>query len=335
MGFYNYLNTPATRPGFGQGSARQQTCKRRVSHVYRPALTKTTFSKPAQTPEQLLSKLRAHGLVVPADDESKALAYLRYVGAYRLKGYWFHLLNPATKTFPEGWTFQELADRCELDRELRAATIEAIDRLEVAIRSVMANYLSLKHSPHWFLNPGVFKPTRSWGFGQLVRKIEDEVRRADGKRFVAHYFERHDQPYLPPSWSISECVSFGFWSRTYAVLNDPNDKKAICKRFGVDQADVFQSWIHTLTVVRNIAAHHGQFLRVKLGVSPANYKAAGITFGDQKSFFAAATVIHYMLMQTSLPQRWKNDLQGIFARYPSVDPEELGFPANWDTSTGW
>ena len=86
-------------------------------------MTKVPFSKPAQTPERLLAKLQAQGLVVPAGEEAQAVAYLRYVGAYRLKGYWFHLVAPATKAFPAGWTFQMLADRYELDRELRAATI--------------------------------------------------------------------------------------------------------------------------------------------------------------------------------------------------------------------
>ena len=298
-------------------------------------MTKKPFDKQASTPEQLLEKLRGQGLVVPAEEEAQALAYLRYVGGYRLKGYWFHLVDPQTKRFPAGWTFARIAERCEFDRKLRAATIEAVDRLEVAVRSVMGHYLSLKHSPHWFLNTAIFKPTRDSGIGQLIRKIEDEVRRADRKRFVKHYFTHHDEPYLPPSWSISECVSFGLWSRTYAILRDPNDKKAICKRFGVDQSEVFQSWIHTLTVVRNIAAHHGQLLRVQLGVSPANYRAAGIHFSDQKSFFAAATVIHYLLGRTGLPHRWEEDLVQIFARYPNVDIADLGFPVNWQSLPGW
>lgn len=302
------------------------------------SLAKTPFNKQPQTPEQLLEKLQAQGLVVPVGEEEKALAYFRYVGAYRLKGYWFHLVDPVSKAFPSGWLFQNLADRYEFDRELRAATIEAIDRLEVAIRSVMANYLSLKHTPHWFINPAVFKPTRDWGIGQLIRKIEDEVRRSDGKdgkRFVAHYYERHDQPYLPPSWSVSECVSFGFWSRTYGILSDPHDKKAICKRFRVDQPETFQSWIHTLTVIRNIAAHHGQFLRVKLGVAPANYKTGCLKFQDQKSFYAAATIINYLLTQTALPQRWKTNLRDIFLRYPTVSPADLGFPRDWERQPGW
>lgn len=125
------------------------------------------------------------------------------------------------------------------------------------------------------------------------------------------------------------------WSHTFAILRDPNDRRAIAKKFGVDQAEVFESWIHTLTVVRNIAAHHGQLLRVKLGVSPMNYKATSIRFGQQKSFFAAATVIQYLLGQTALPHSWKADLESIFAKYPLVPIADLGFTLHWKTATGW
>ena len=69
--------------------------------------------------------------------------------------------------------------------------------------------------------------------------------------------------------------------------------------------------------------------------APANYKVAGIRFSDQKAFFAAATVIHYLLDKTGLPHRWKEDLEQIFARHPGVDIADLGFPKNWQTSPGW
>lgn len=298
-------------------------------------MAKVPFSKPAATPEQLLEKLKARGLVVSAENQRQALAYLRFVGGYRLKGYWFHVVDATTKQFPPGYTFEQIAARCEIDRELRAATITAIDRLEVAIRSVMANFLSLKHSPHWFLNASIFKPNHEWGMGQLIKKIEDEVNRSKDKKFVGHYYHNHDDPYLPPSWAISECVSFGLWSRTFAILRDSNDKKAISKKFGIDQPDVFRSWIHALTILRNIAAHQGQFLRVKLGVAPSNYKSANIKFNDQKSFFAVATVINFLLNKIELPQSWKSDLDEIFKKYPSVNISDLGFPVNWKSSAGW
>lgn len=298
-------------------------------------MVKVAFSKKASTPEQLLAKLEAQGLMVSAADRPQALVYLRCVGGYRLKGYWFHVVDPATKRFPPAYTFDQIVQRCEFDRHLRAATIAAIDRLEVAIRTVMANYLSQAHSPHWFLDARIFKPTASWGMGRFIKKIEDEVGRAQGKRFVGHYLNHYDDPYLPPSWVITECVTFGLWSHAFGILRNPADKKAISKKFGVDQTEVFSSWIHVLTVVRNIAAHHGQLLRVRLGVAPANYKAQQIRFADPKSFFAAATVIQYLLRQTGLPHQWKTDLEAIFSAHPSVPIAELGFPALWSTSPGW
>ena len=300
--------------------------------VFRVPLT--TFSKTANSPVDLLTKLQRQGLVVT--DHQTALHYLQYVGGYRLKGYWYHLVNPANNQFPAGFSFDNIAARCEFDRELRSATIEAIDRLEVAIRSSIANYLSLKHGPHWFLDARIFKPSTDWGLGQLLQKIESEVKRdTKKKRFVEHYFSRHDDPYLPPSWSICECVSFGLWSRTYEILRDPNDKKAISMKFAIDQPDVFRSWIHALTVLRNVVAHHGQLLKSKLGVAPCNYTNKGITFASNKHFFAVATVIQYLLKETNLPHRWADDLKLIFAKYPTVSIAEIGFPATWETAAGW
>lgn len=292
----------------------------------------TTFTKSASNPSTLLTKLEGQGLQVA--DRSTALNYLQYVGGYRLKGYWHHLIDKATNQFPQGYNFTDIANRCEFDRELRAATIEAIDRLEVAIRSSIANYLSQKHGPHWFLKPSAFKPTKAWGLGQLLQKIESEVGRGKNN-FVKHYFSKHDDPYLPPSWSISECVSFGLWSRTYEILRDTNDKKAIAMKFNIDQPNVFASWIHAITVLRNVVAHHGQLLGNTQNVSPCEYKRLGIIFKDNKQFFALATVIQYMLTQTSLPNRWKADLKAIFDKYPTVNILEVGFPQKWESQPGW
>ena len=66
-------------------------------------MPKVVFTKQASTPEQLLQKLQDQGLVVPEAGQSQALAYLRYVGGYRLKGYWFHVVHPVTKRFPANW----------------------------------------------------------------------------------------------------------------------------------------------------------------------------------------------------------------------------------------
>jgi hypothetical protein len=55
----------------------------------------------------------------------------------------------------------------------------------------------------------------------MLSKIESEVDRSSSKLFIRAYHREYDDPYLPPSWAMSECVSLGMWSRTYKMLRDP------------------------------------------------------------------------------------------------------------------
>jgi hypothetical protein len=65
------------------------------------------FSKPSETPTAILAKLRDRGLSI-AD---RALTYLTHVGGFRLKGYYHHLTDPATKMFLPGTTFEDVVLR--------------------------------------------------------------------------------------------------------------------------------------------------------------------------------------------------------------------------------
>jgi abortive infection bacteriophage resistance protein len=291
------------------------------------------FAKPALTPAQILAKLQNQGLVVPAPNA--ALTYLQHVGPYRLKGFWFHIVDDATKQFPQGFTFDEIVRRYEFDRELGAMTFEAVVRFEVAARSTISNYLSVKYGPHWFLRNEIFAPTQRWGLGGLLKKVEDEVRRAHNRLPVANYNQKYNDPYLPPSWAMSECVTFGMWSRTYAILRDQHDRKAIARKFQVDEPGVFQSWLHSMTDLRNVVAHHDRLLRSKLPNGPADYRRGNIRHADAHSFFAFATVLNYLLVATGLPSDWKANLVTLFDKYPDVPLPELGFPTTWQSEPGW
>lgn len=132
-----------------------------------------TFAKQAEAPKVLLSKLETQGLSIP--DQAMAMKYLTYIGHYRLKGYWYHLIDPSTKQFKPNTTFDLIANRYEFDRKIRALVLEAVERLEVALRNTISNFLNLKYSPHWYLNSQLFKPTSKYGYGQMLAKIEQEV----------------------------------------------------------------------------------------------------------------------------------------------------------------
>jgi abortive infection bacteriophage resistance protein len=229
-----------------------------------------------------------------------------------------------------------IRDRYEFDRELRACILEAVERLEIAVRSILCNFLSLRHSPHWYLDSSLFKPGRKFGLGQMLSKIEGEVERSGRKQFIKAYYDAYDDPYLPPSWAMSECVTLGMWSRTYKILRDPADKKAISAKFGVAQVEVFESWLHTITVLRNMAAHHDRFLGRRLDVAPTSHKVRNITFSDNKSVYAALTVAHALLASIGFSAVFRQRLEEIAAKYGMGLMQELGFPNTWPTGApGW
>ncbi|BBP45121.1 peptide ABC transporter substrate-binding protein [Thiosulfatimonas sediminis] len=284
---------------------------------------KKPYDKEPLTPKALLDKYIRNGLIVADRQYDVALAYFHFVGAYRLKGYLHHYIHPESKSFPESFDFEYLRQQYEFDRELRGLIINAIDRIEVAIRTVMSNSLSLRYGAHWFLNDSIFNNTREWNHEKLTYKIREDLKNAQKRTFVQHYYKHYDQPELPPSWAVSEIVSFGFWSKTYSILKDPTVKKAISMKFDIDQPEVFRSWIHSLTVLRNHAAHHAQILRSPIRVKPSNYKRKKIHFQNPESFATMKLIVEYYLDHIPLPNNWSSDIDCLFTKYNLVHRNEL------------
>ncbi len=314
-------------------------------------MNKPIYPKPALTASALLSKLQGQGLVVDPADMTVALRYIEFIGAHRMKGYWYSSVDPATKRFRPGQdNFQYLAQQIHFDQELRALLWVAMEKVELAVRCGMGNYLSLQSSPHWFLDRSLFKHSNGWSFGQIVKKIEDEVGRSGERRPVKHYFDTYNEPYMPPSWVMSECVTLGFWSRTYQVLANPVHKRAISSKFGVNQPEVFESWLHSITYLRNLVAHHGQILGVILRIAPQNYKGqvkkqivgvkgsptTSLHLGsDTKCLHAAVKMMNFLMQRSHLPNSTKSDLIALFAKYPSNFASSVGFLTGWENQPGW
>lgn len=294
---------------------------------------KKTYGKPSLSPAKLLRRYHDRGLLIL--DESVALAYLNHVGAYRLKGLWFHLCDPDSKAFPPGTTFGDIIERYEFDQSLRKLTFEALGRIEVSIRATISNCLSEAHGPHWFSNGSLFTG-QAGGFdhGALVDEITGDVARSR-MTFIEHYREHYDKPRLPPSWAMSECMSFGFWSKTYKIIASPSNRDRIAKMYGIEQSSVFGSWLRALSYLRNLTYHHGRLLRAYLVFPVKSYKHIRLGPTQNQTFYAYATVIHHILTNTGLPTSWKADLQALFARYPGIDPRELGFEPGWAARPGW
>ena len=111
--------------------------------------------------EEQINKLKEHGMVF--EDEEKAKEILLDVGYYRLGFYSF----PFEKTFPslrnrnhklcKGTSFKEIVDLYYFDYDLRRVLLNALNRIEVNIRTTITYIISnhYKNSPTWFVDPAI------------------------------------------------------------------------------------------------------------------------------------------------------------------------------------
>jgi len=300
--------------------------------------SKGVFQKPHLEPSEIIEKLQKQGMIV---DPKTALPYLQTVGAYRMKGYWYQWQDLNTKAFHKGAHFDQVIERYEFDRELRRLLADPLERVELAARVFISNVLSKHEGPHWFLNEQLFSrndPGNGATKKSFAARVTDEVQRMEHKPFIVHYRSKYSQPALPPSWAISECLSFGSWSTAYAKLDVPSYKKEISRRFRVEHVYVFESWLHAVSVMRNTVAHHGRILGAMTSVTPKSYRQRGLSFSpDQaRTFFVTATVLNYLCASIKHGSDLKIALLDLFTRYPRVPAREgLGFPPDWCEHPAW
>lgn len=208
------------------------------------------YSKPALSIPQQIARLQNAGLQIA--DVVAAERTLQFISYFRLKGYFLPFMacanHGAPRAFVPGTTFDEILDLYQFDRRLRVLVMDEIERLEVAIRTVICNELSLAFDPHWYLTKHKQIFNRQFDTPRFLGTVIKDTMRSR-ELFAAHYYDRYDDPMLPPSWVMAECLTFGEWSRLYADLR--THQPQIAHNFNLPP-DVFGSWIHALGLLRNV-----------------------------------------------------------------------------------
>jgi len=287
------------------------------------------YNKQALSNADLLARWQAKGLVIASTAD--ATRALNFIGYFRLRGYALPLMTQtsAGRQFRPGTTFDEILARYELDRELRRITLGQLERIEVAVRTVVSNQMSLQYGPFWYLNHpsqvlghalGHRGKPEPFPLGRFLGDVERETQRSKDP-FAQHYFSTYNEPLLPPSWLMAECLSFGKWSTLYKHLQKadaahPNPKKAVAKVFGLS-APLVESWLHALTVLRNICAHHGRVWNRHFTVTPAVYVQAQSHFAQQKSFYCLAVVMRLFSRPIDAHNEWPLQLMDLFKAHSS------------------
>ncbi len=276
------------------------------------------YAKPPLTIEQQVDLLASRGLIIA--DRNFAHHHLQFINYYRLSGYTisFEEAGDGSRShqFKLGTTLENVLNLYHFDRQLRILVMSAIERIEVAMRTQICLHMAVAYQDsHWHLNAGLFKD----GFDhvEFVRKCRIE-QQSSKEHFVRHYQEKYKHPTLTPSWMTVELLPMGTWSIVYKNLKNRSDKKKIALSFGLSPAD-FESWLHVLTYIRNLCAHHSRLWNRHFTLRPAQVERYRQYLTPNTTFASQAVMIHVLLSVIDPTEQWVRPLHELFCAHPFVN----------------
>ena len=295
------------------------------------------FNKPPLTHEQQLDQLIQRGLACA--DRAEALHYLGHINYYRLGAYWLPFeADHASHAFRPGTRFADVLNLYIFDRELRLLVLDAIERVEVSVRTGWAYTLAHRYGPHAHLDASLFKkPASNWDYAKQSQKLEDEARKSKEK-FLQHHYQKYDEA-MPPLWAAVEIMTLGQLSKWYGNLRHGADRNAVAHRYGMDETNL-TSFLHHLSVIRNFCAHHSRLwnreftftFRLPKHRPPA--LVASLNHQDSRRLYNTLTVLAWLVDGISPQHHWKQRLKDLLAQH-AVDLPRMGFPAGWEQMAVW
>jgi abortive infection bacteriophage resistance protein len=300
-------------------------------------MAKRTYEKLPLTFDEQLRLLKFRNLHV--DNDTNALSYLRGISYYRLSAY-FLPYQKSKDQFNKGTTFKQVVRTYTFDRELRLLVFDAIERLEIAIRTQFIYAMANHHkNAHWQDDKSLFITPFYNSIGNLVDPYSDlqriiskakTVRRPEV--FIKHYIDTYHKPSNPPSWMCLELLTMGELSHIYRGLKNKADKKRIADFFDVHPS-VFTSWLHSLTYVRNLCAHHSRLWNRDLAIEPDRIKKpvgewVSAPFQNNKRVFYFLCVLKYLLIRANPNNSINDRLVLLFNKYADLPIKYLGIPSD-------
>ncbi|WP_407947552.1 Abi family protein [Paraburkholderia polaris] len=142
-------------------------------------------------------------------------------------------------------------DFYDFDRALRLLVLDAIERIEVAVRVDVAHLLGRRHR---LAHECAVLLDARFQHAERLKRYNDGVQKKAKEDFVAHHIQRYAG--RMPIWVATETWDFGLLSKFYAGMKY-GDQGRIAQCYGVD-GPTLESRLRALNFVRNVSAHHSR-----------------------------------------------------------------------------
>lgn len=278
--------------------------------------------QPSMTIDEQVENLKSNGLIVEDEDYAKKIlndiSYFRLIKAYSLN------LKAKNGKYGDKVTFEQIVELYLFNANFRQIIFPQIEKIEINVRCRIANYFAEKYGVLGYLEADNFvNPEYHQTF---LEDIEEEIRRNAKAPFVKNFHENYEGGNLP-IYALVEVFSFGTLSKFYKNMKNP-DKKAVAKSFGVGYT-YFESWLESISYVRNICAHYGRLYNAKLSKTPILYKEYSQSGIGNNRIFGVLLCIKHLLKSDSHWKLFVQEVESLFDKYEQVDIKTMGFTENW------
>jgi abortive infection bacteriophage resistance protein len=323
-------------------------------------MSKVPYQKPYLSVSQQVELLRGRGMHI--SDTAKAETCLHRIGYYRLSGYAYSFRHREIvqaqdgserehiyENFRRGTEFGTIMDLYVFDKKLRLLFLDAIERIEVALRVEIALLLG-KYGAYSYRDPAIFNrffttPDLVSGatpHEKFVAKLDESFSRSR-EEFTIHYSATYSSE--PPIWMSIELWDFGCLATALSGMRDA-DLNELSAFYALPKRRYLTSWSQSINFVRNICAHHGRLWNRPLVHQPAPPKVGDIPLLEhlindelaKRRLYAVAAILQYLMRTVHPTSTWSERLKEhilTLPQSPHLSARHMGFPTGWQDLSLW
>ena len=295
-------------------------------------------NKVSHSIDEQIALLKSRGMLFR--NEQNASVHLAHISYYRLKGYWWDMQSDRTNhIFSPNSYFEDVIDRYNFDRQLRLVLFDAIEIIEIALRTKLIFHLSQAFGGLWYLDNSIAEDLVL--HSTHLADLQTEFNRS-GEIFAKDFRKKHPNN-DPDAWIIFEVATFGTLSKIYKNLKHQLPQKAIvANEMGLNLHSELSSWLEAISYLRNIIAHHSRIWsrnmvkRPTLIINPRfQWLQNGITPVQEKKPFYVIAAMVYLCNAIDLNNDIKSKLITLFQQNPNIPIFKIGFFNNWQNEPIW
>ena len=223
--------------------------------------------------------------------------------------------------------------------------MEAIERIEIHVRSRWTNRFTLEYGAHGYMNPAYFNCP--WKHHTMLTKLVSRVEKSN-EVFHSHYKATYEEPFLPPQWAVCQTMSFTELSTWYSATLNNKIKDQVALDLGLPNKELMTGTLEALSYIRNICAHHGRLWNrglVKRAPKIKRFRSDMLLTPEKptdgqaqeavNSVYNALVVILHMLAKQSVTTTFPSRLFDHIKTATKKQRKLMGFPEDWQTRPIW